>query len=139
MTVASNIQFSSYIYIIRVNFQVSARLSRVWAHQMRAAAFLKTYYAIEPRLRHIISSAGECGNSGIARIRKSVSYMSQDRAIVYTKVFDLEQTENFGNVIDIHSIIHHCCLPLTSTGEVDDKGLRVLVSRNQSCASCEIP
>ncbi|KAJ7212387.1 hypothetical protein B0H12DRAFT_1033226, partial [Mycena haematopus] len=51
------------------------------------AAFLKTYCAIDARLRHINSSAGECGNSGIARIRKSVSYMSQDRAIVYTKVF----------------------------------------------------
>ncbi|KAJ7082871.1 hypothetical protein B0H15DRAFT_924009 [Mycena belliarum] len=42
------------------------------------AAFLKTYCAVDPR---------ECGNSGISRIRKSVSYMSQDRAIVYTKVF----------------------------------------------------
>ncbi|KAJ6477493.1 hypothetical protein DFH09DRAFT_951952 [Mycena vulgaris] len=51
------------------------------------AAFLKTYCAVDPRLRHINSSAGECGNSGISRIRKSVSYMSQDRAIVYTKVF----------------------------------------------------
>ncbi|KAJ7656998.1 hypothetical protein DFH06DRAFT_1269441 [Mycena polygramma] len=51
------------------------------------AAFLKTYCAIDPRLRHVNSSAGECGNSGISRIRKSVSYMSQDRAIVYTKVF----------------------------------------------------
>ncbi|KAK7055857.1 hypothetical protein R3P38DRAFT_3385700 [Favolaschia claudopus] len=51
------------------------------------AAFLKTYTAIDPRLRHINSSAGECGNSGLSRIRKSVSYMSQDRAIVYTKVF----------------------------------------------------
>ncbi|KAK7055927.1 hypothetical protein R3P38DRAFT_3304967 [Favolaschia claudopus] len=51
------------------------------------AAFLKTYCAVDPRLRYINSSAGECGNSGISRIRKSVSYMSQDRAIVYTKVF----------------------------------------------------
>ena len=33
------------------------------------------------------SSAAECGNSGILRIRKSVSYMSQDRAILYTRVF----------------------------------------------------
>ncbi|KAJ7075683.1 hypothetical protein B0H15DRAFT_925413 [Mycena belliarum] len=51
------------------------------------AAFLKTYCAVDPRLRYINTSAGECGNSGISRIRKSVSYMSQDRAIVYTKVF----------------------------------------------------
>ncbi|KAJ7693704.1 hypothetical protein B0H17DRAFT_932671 [Mycena rosella] len=52
-----------------------------------AAAFLKTYCNVDPRLSHINSSAGECGNSGITRIRKSVSYMSQSRAIVYTKVF----------------------------------------------------
>ncbi|KAJ7699690.1 hypothetical protein B0H16DRAFT_1668786 [Mycena metata] len=51
------------------------------------AAFLKTYCAIDPRLRHINSSAGECRNIGISRIRKSVSYMAQDRAIVYMKVF----------------------------------------------------
>ncbi|KAF7327472.1 hypothetical protein MKEN_00325600 [Mycena kentingensis (nom. inval.)] len=51
------------------------------------AAFLKTHCNVDPRLGYINSSAGECGNSGLARIRKSVSYMSQSRAIVYTKVF----------------------------------------------------
>lgn len=51
------------------------------------AAFLKTYSNIDPRLSEINSSAGECGNNGITRIRKSVSYMSQARAILYTKVF----------------------------------------------------
>jgi hypothetical protein len=51
------------------------------------AAFLSAYSNIDPRLRQVNSSAAECGNSGITRIRKSVSYMSQDRAIWYTKVF----------------------------------------------------
>ena len=51
------------------------------------ASFLKTYAAIDPRLIKVNSSAAECGNGGIARIRKSVSYMTQDRAILYTKVF----------------------------------------------------
>ena len=51
------------------------------------AAFLSTYSDINPRLDQINSSAGECGNGGLARIRKSVSYMSQDRAILFTKVF----------------------------------------------------
>jgi hypothetical protein len=51
------------------------------------AAFLSTYSDADPRLAHINSSAAECGNGGINRIRKSVSYMSQDRAICYTKVF----------------------------------------------------
>ena len=52
-----------------------------------AASFLKTYAAIDPRLIRVNSSAAECGNGGIARIRKSVSYMTQDRAVLYTKVF----------------------------------------------------
>ncbi|KAF8871836.1 hypothetical protein BD779DRAFT_1453446 [Infundibulicybe gibba] len=51
------------------------------------AAFLKTYCNVDATLSGINSSAGECGNSGITRIRKSVSYMSQDRAIMYTKIF----------------------------------------------------
>ncbi|CAK5264412.1 unnamed protein product [Mycena citricolor] len=51
------------------------------------AAFLKTYCRVDPRLSRINSSAGECGNSGLGRIRKSVSYMSQSRAILYTRVF----------------------------------------------------
>ncbi|KAJ7156594.1 hypothetical protein C8R43DRAFT_1125782 [Mycena crocata] len=51
------------------------------------AAFLKTYVAVDYRLVALNSSAGESGNSGISRIRKSVSYMSQDRVILYTKIF----------------------------------------------------
>jgi hypothetical protein len=51
------------------------------------AAFLSEYANVDPRLVPINSSAGECGNSSLKRIRKSVSYMSQERAIIYTKVF----------------------------------------------------
>ncbi|KAH6867238.1 hypothetical protein BKA70DRAFT_1497346 [Coprinopsis sp. MPI-PUGE-AT-0042] len=51
------------------------------------AAFLSEYANIDPRLVQINSSAAECGNGGLNRIRKSVSYMSQDRAIIFTKVF----------------------------------------------------
>ena len=52
-----------------------------------AASFLKTYSELDPRLLKINSSAAECGNGGIARIRKSVSYMTQGRATLYTKTF----------------------------------------------------
>jgi hypothetical protein len=51
------------------------------------AAFLTSYSNIDPRLAHINSSAAECGNGGIMRIRKSVSYMAQECAIQYTKTF----------------------------------------------------
>ncbi|KAF5342367.1 hypothetical protein D9611_001108 [Ephemerocybe angulata] len=51
------------------------------------AAFLLEYASADPRLVAINSSAGECGNSALRRIRKSISYMSQERAVIYTKTF----------------------------------------------------
>ncbi|KAF9476550.1 hypothetical protein BDN70DRAFT_812128 [Pholiota conissans] len=51
------------------------------------AAFLNTYCDADPTLLYINSSAAECGNGGILRIRKAVSYMAQERAIVFTKTF----------------------------------------------------
>jgi len=51
------------------------------------ACFLKTYADKDPRLGLLNSSAAECGNGGISRIRKPVSYMRQDRAVIYTRVF----------------------------------------------------
>ncbi|KAF5319806.1 hypothetical protein D9611_012830 [Ephemerocybe angulata] len=51
------------------------------------AAFLQQYSDADPRLIHINSSAGESGNSSLKRIRKSLRYMTQDHAIIYTKVF----------------------------------------------------
>ncbi|EGO28600.1 hypothetical protein SERLADRAFT_366311 [Serpula lacrymans var. lacrymans S7.9] len=50
-------------------------------------AFLTTYSHTNPQLGQINSSAAECGNSALKHIRKLVSYMLQDHAIVYTKVF----------------------------------------------------
>ena len=51
------------------------------------AAFLSSYAVVDPGLGRLNSSAAECGNGGMARIRKSVNYMSQTCAIQYTKVF----------------------------------------------------
>ena len=52
-----------------------------------AACFLKTYKNSDPRLLRLNSSAGECGNQGLSRIRKSISYMGQERAMMLTKIF----------------------------------------------------
>ncbi|KAJ8079455.1 hypothetical protein PM082_013793 [Marasmius tenuissimus] len=52
-----------------------------------SACFLSNYIATDSSLDSVNSSAAECGNSGISRIRKSVSYMRQNRAILYTKTF----------------------------------------------------
>lgn len=51
------------------------------------ACFLSEYANTDPSLAEINSSAAECGNCGIKKIRKSVSYMGQQRAIIYTKVY----------------------------------------------------
>ncbi|KAG6914402.1 hypothetical protein DXG01_000546 [Tephrocybe rancida] len=51
------------------------------------AAFAHTYMAVDPHIALLNTSAAECGNGGIKRIRKAVSYMGQGNAIVYTKVF----------------------------------------------------
>lgn len=55
--------------------------------QCSIASFIKTYMEVDSTLVPINSSAAECGNGGISRIRKSVSYMSEGRAIIYTRVF----------------------------------------------------
>lgn len=51
------------------------------------SCFASTYAEVDPGVSQINTSAAECGNNLILRIRKSVSYMGQRRAIIYTKVF----------------------------------------------------
>ncbi|KXN92511.1 hypothetical protein AN958_05365 [Leucoagaricus sp. SymC.cos] len=51
------------------------------------ATFLRIYAQAQPMLGRINPSAAECGNRGLAKIRKLVSYMGQERAIMYTAVF----------------------------------------------------
>jgi hypothetical protein len=52
-----------------------------------AACFLTTYARHNLLLESVNSSAGESGNGALNRIRTSLKYMSQERAIVYLKVF----------------------------------------------------
>lgn len=52
-----------------------------------AACFLSTYAATNEELKSINSSAAECGNGALTRIRTSLRYMSQRHAILYVKVF----------------------------------------------------
>lgn len=51
------------------------------------SCFISNYAATNPALAKVNSSAAECGNSGLSKIRKSVRYMGQRRAVIYTKVF----------------------------------------------------
>ncbi|KAF8502473.1 hypothetical protein BU17DRAFT_58748, partial [Hysterangium stoloniferum] len=49
-----------------------------------AASFVMQY---DPLLQSVNTSAAEIGNSGAAKICKSVSYMTQHHAIQYLKVY----------------------------------------------------
>ncbi len=51
------------------------------------ACFLSNYMQTRPDLQPVYSSAAECSNSGLNRIRKSVSYMSEVNAIIYTHTY----------------------------------------------------
>lgn len=51
------------------------------------ACFLSNYMQTRPDLLAVNSSAAECSNSGLNRIRKSVSYMNETNAILYTHTF----------------------------------------------------
>lgn len=51
------------------------------------ACFMTNYSATDPSLAKVNTSAAECGNGGLSKIRTSVRYMGQRRAVIYTKIF----------------------------------------------------
>ncbi|KAE8239911.1 hypothetical protein A4X06_0g7979 [Tilletia controversa] len=51
------------------------------------SSFLSSYMATDPSLRHLNSSAAECENSALSRIKKSVSYSGQEHAVLLIKHF----------------------------------------------------
>ncbi|EJD44837.1 hypothetical protein AURDEDRAFT_64864, partial [Auricularia subglabra TFB-10046 SS5] len=51
------------------------------------ACFISTYKKKDPELAAVNSSAAECGNGGLLKIRRPLSYMSQRHAIVYSYTF----------------------------------------------------
>lgn len=51
------------------------------------AAMLTSYSALDPDLAKVNSSAAECGNGGLDKLRKSIKYMGQRRAIIYTRTY----------------------------------------------------
>ncbi|KAG6909020.1 hypothetical protein DXG01_002293, partial [Tephrocybe rancida] len=51
------------------------------------ACFSSNAMEFDDRIRAINTSAAECGNKGMKRIRKSVSFMVCDHAVLFTKAF----------------------------------------------------
>ncbi|RDB17535.1 hypothetical protein Hypma_001242 [Hypsizygus marmoreus] len=51
------------------------------------ACFASNAMRYDERIRSANTSAAECGNKGIKRIRKTVSFMIHEHAVIFTKVF----------------------------------------------------
>jgi hypothetical protein len=51
------------------------------------ACFLSNYRGYDLDIKAINTSAAECGNAGLLRVRKSMSFMRQDHAIIFVYVF----------------------------------------------------
>jgi hypothetical protein len=51
------------------------------------ASFMSNYMQVRSEFINVNTSAAECSNSGLNRIKKSVSYMDQKHAIMYTYVY----------------------------------------------------
>lgn len=51
------------------------------------ACFASNVMRFDNDVRMANTSAAECGNKGMKRIRKSVSFMIYEHAVVYTKTF----------------------------------------------------
>lgn len=51
------------------------------------ACFISNYREFDSKLHTVNSSAAECGNAGLQRIRKTLSYLTQEHAIVFGYVF----------------------------------------------------
>ncbi|KAH9891715.1 hypothetical protein C8Q73DRAFT_650175, partial [Cubamyces lactineus] len=51
------------------------------------ACFASNAMLYDDRVRAANTSAAECGNNGLGRVRKSVSYMTYGHAVQYTKAY----------------------------------------------------
>lgn len=51
------------------------------------ACFLSTYKKNDPELEKVNSSAAECGNGGLLKIRRALRYMLQRHAVIYAFTF----------------------------------------------------
>ena len=51
------------------------------------ACFASNLMQFDERIRSINTSAAECGNKGVNRIRKTVSFMTYEHAVVFTKAY----------------------------------------------------
>ena len=85
-------QLASYSLVREARYFAHTRflIDEMHAHdhtRCGRACFASNLMRYDERIRAANTSAAECGNQGMGRIRKSVSYMKYDHAVMYTKVF----------------------------------------------------
>lgn len=81
-------------------------------HKCGEACFLSTYCIDNPELLNLNSSVAKCRNSRISKIHKAVSYVTQDRAVMYMQVFFLiwnrQQIQKMEGKIVKYNIYRYC-------------------------------
>ena len=85
-------QLASYCLVREARYFQNTRflIDEMHAHdhtKCGQACFASNYMQYDDRVRAANTSAAECGNKGMKRIRKSVSFMTYRHAVIYTKVF----------------------------------------------------
>lgn len=85
-------QLAPYCLVREARYFASTRflIDELHAHdhtRCGQACFASNAMRYDERFRAINTSAAECGNKGMKRIRKSVSFMNYDHAVLYTKVY----------------------------------------------------
>ncbi|KAF9230279.1 hypothetical protein BU15DRAFT_83840 [Melanogaster broomeanus] len=85
-------QLAPYCFVREARYFQNTRflIDELHAHdhtRCGKACFSSNAMRFDDRIRAINTSAAECGNKGMKRIRKSVSFMVHDHAVQFTKVF----------------------------------------------------
>ncbi|KAI0373713.1 hypothetical protein BV20DRAFT_925594, partial [Pilatotrama ljubarskyi] len=85
-------QLAPYCYVREARYFANTRFLIDELHardhtRCGQACFASNAMQYDERIREVNTSAAECGNGGVGRIRKSVSYMIYEHAVIYTKVF----------------------------------------------------
>ncbi|TFK79209.1 hypothetical protein K466DRAFT_505942 [Polyporus arcularius HHB13444] len=85
-------QLAPYCFVREARYFMHTRflIDELHAHdhtRCGRACFASNLMRFDERIRGANTSAAECGNGGMGRIRKTVSYMKYEHSVVYTKTF----------------------------------------------------
>ncbi|KAG2087909.1 uncharacterized protein F5147DRAFT_748486 [Suillus discolor] len=102
-------QLAPYSFIREARYFQHTRflIDEMYAHdhtRCGKACFASNAMRFDDHVCAVNTSAAECGNKGIKRIRKSVSFMIHDHAVQYTKVFlDIWNRNTINRIYTMHA------------------------------------